>query len=716
MTDKTIDQLPNITAFTGTEALVAQQGSITGHFTLAVLSAYLGGAAGGLVPNTRRVDTTAPLQGGGALSGDLTLSLADSGVTAATYGSATQSAQVTIDAKGRVTAAANVAISGVPPGGPAGGDLAGTYPNPTLAVILAGGTIGTTTQVPQITVDTKGRITAGANVAISITGIGGVPATRTITTSAPLGGGGDLSADRTLTLNATTGASVLAKSGAGAGAYAELAAGADNTVLGRSAGVLSFSGPATFGIVPTSRLISTTEGVQGGGDLTADRTLKLDINGLTTNTSPAITDPVAYYLTASSVHRKLSFQNLFNLVNSLTAYTSLNLADELPVRDGSGGANGVRKITAQNFFNGFNSLTALTTMVAADKVAVYDTTGSAAKTITVPNLLSSFGYQGRNLLARNGGLEVWQRGAGGSASIAVPSLTQAYTADGWNLGTGLGASGASTVSQQAGLTNGSRWCARVQRNAGQTSTNLQDFEFPLDTDEIVPMRNSVVTLSLTLRAGANWSPTSGNLTIELRTGTGASPAKRGNGPYTNDAAPISVTQAITTTATRYTFTSTTVGSTVSQASVYLTWNPTGTAGAADYFEIDDVQLEIAPAATPFQRRPFEAELLACQRHYEKSYDYSAAPGTSTINGSTFLAVYLATAATDLIYVPFLVRKRAAPTVTPYSTTGASGNVRNMAGADIAATATGVGERACTLNFATGSALSARAHYTADAGI
>jgi hypothetical protein len=64
-----------------------------------------------LVPNTRLINTTSgELTGGGDLTADRTLALADTAVAPATYTFAT----VTVDAKGRVTSAAN----GTPPDPP----------------------------------------------------------------------------------------------------------------------------------------------------------------------------------------------------------------------------------------------------------------------------------------------------------------------------------------------------------------------------------------------------------------------------------------------------------------------------------------------------------------------------------------------------------------------------------------------------------------------
>ncbi|MEX1241593.1 MAG: hypothetical protein WEB30_17860 [Cyclobacteriaceae bacterium] len=59
--------------------------------------------------------------------------LSTTGVTAGTYGAATVVPQVAVDAQGRITSVSPVNITGILPGGAAAGDLAGSYPSPSIA-------------------------------------------------------------------------------------------------------------------------------------------------------------------------------------------------------------------------------------------------------------------------------------------------------------------------------------------------------------------------------------------------------------------------------------------------------------------------------------------------------------------------------------------------------------------------------------------------------
>jgi hypothetical protein len=118
--------------------------------------------------------------------------------------------------------------------------------------------------------------------------------------------------------------------------------------------------------------------------------------------------------------------------------------------------------------------------------------------------------------------------------------------------------------------------------------------------------------------------------------------------------------------------------------------------------------------------PLGVTLALCQRYFEKSYDLALAPGSVTTAGLRLCrAVTTGQTVLETLAGPFAVRKRAVPTVTWYSPSGAAARVRNTTTAgDLTVTGTNSASESNTgapvLSAAVAPGTLLQAHWTAEA--
>jgi len=209
----------------------------------------------------------------------------------------------------------------------------------------------------------------------------------------------------------------------------------------------------------------------------------------------------------------------------------------------------------------------------------------------------------RNLLI-NGDMRICQRPA---STTSINS----YVVDRWR---SYGGALDCTISQQTDATAypRSQKALRLHRTSGTSGTNNTGLCQGVETADSKPYAGETVTLSFKARCGANFSASSNAMTSSINAGEGTDQSCMG---MTNT---NSGSQANTLSTSVQSFShSYAVPADKTQLTVSFAYTPTGTAGANDWFEITEVQLEHGSTATPFEFRDFQSEFVRCQRYHQR---------------------------------------------------------------------------------------------------
>ncbi len=398
------------------------------------------------------------------------------------------------------------------------------------------------------------------------------------------------------------------------------------------------------------------------------------------------------------------------------AYDNANTVSTLVFRDGSGNFT-AGTVTAALTGTASGNLTysanshGVLLSGAANTVTVIAPDASLTKVLTSNGASADPSWQavpatpGTGVFAYNylinSGFDYWQMGTSATVTATgggTPTATYLYQADQWYVNNILGGGsveGIITYSQLAAVTNGSGFGAKVLITTAPTGTGIQngaELWQTLSNKASKSLYGQSASFTVLVKAFGNVNQ------IGCQFYYASSEAK----------ATVAIGSEQTATVNTSTFSACTISNQALGTSQTLAGTigvrirPTGVSSGNLYdlnngYVVEQAMLNIGATAGTFARQFQDpvAELSAAQYFYEKSYDLTDAPGTSTGNSS--MRTIASGTNLEWTIIPKSI-KRVTGTVTTYSTTGASGKIRGLTGAvDVSTSISTQGTRSATVN-------------------
>lgn len=282
---------------------------------------------------------------------------------------------------------------------------------------------------------------------------------------------------------------------------------------------------------------------------------------------------------------------------------------------------------------------------------------------------------------------------------------------------------------------------RFQRNAGQTDVGSVTVLHTLEPYVCQETQGQFLTLSYWMRCGANFS---GGLApiVSIRGGTVGYESWQNTGAYTGESVLASQSKALTTSWQQFSLVTPQIanagGNNWGEIGVFFGadlsgtgtgYNFAGTAGAADYFEIAMVQLEVGTTVSAFEILTDLEDLMRRQRRYYKTFPPNINPVNNPatgLNGAVRFVQSMGPAAAGhgIPSLPALptaqgVVTGVTPTIISYNPQAANLQIRNLTRTnDCAATvltSDSVGQTGGTFTTSAGSAAGDQlaVHFTID---